>query len=297
MTITNEQREARKSGIFSSDCPRIMAGDGVRVALEKLGELERENLDDVPEIQLGNIVESKILDVFEAQEAVPLRRSLDTMRHAEHHWLGAHLDAIADDGVIVEAKSVGWYNREQWGSPGSDEVPDRVLWQVQEQLAVARLPLAKVPVCFINEKALVALATGRPLPIEVYVIPADRDLEAYIVERCGKVWRHVESRTLPEAEKPMDARLIYRKDSGAVIEADDDTLQLCLSLQAAKAAKAAAEKREKELAAQVQAFMKDASELRRNGQTLATWKLNAGRKSYTVRASEPYRAFLPKEIA
>lgn len=293
--ITDKQRETRKSGIFSSDVPRIMAGDGTRVALEKLGELQPANLDDVPEIQLGNIVEPRILDAFEARESVVLARSPDTMRHVEHEWLGAHLDATAP-GLLVESKSVGWYNRNQWGEPGTDEVPDRVLWQVQEQLAVARLPVAKVPVCFLTEAALVALATGRPLPIEVYVIPADRDLEAYIVERCGRVWQHVEARTLPEAERPVDARLIYRKDSGAVIEADEDTVKLHADLISCKTELDAAKAREKDLAARVQAFMKDASELRYQGRTLATWKLNKGRKGYTVAALEPYRQFLPKEI-
>src|SRR3989442_1187016 len=180
--ITERQKQERKNGIFSSDVPRIMSGDSVRVALEKMGELEPENLDAIPEIQLGRLIEPRILDAYEARESVILTRSPDTMRHPAHAWLGAHLDACSP-AELVESKSVGWYNRNLWGEPGTDEVPDRVLWQVQEQLAVARLPLAKVPVCFLTEAALVAFATGNRLPIEVYVVPADADLEAYIVER------------------------------------------------------------------------------------------------------------------
>lgn len=292
--ITEEQRLARRTMIGSSDVPRIMNGDGVRVALEKLGEIEAANLDDVPEVQLGNLIEPRVLDAFEAQESVTLTRSLDTMRHAVHRWLGAHLDATAP-GLIVESKSVGWYNRRDWGQAGTDEVPDRVLWQVQEQMAVARLPLAKVPVCFLTEQALVAFATGRPLPIEVYVIPADADLEAYIVERCGKVWQHVEAKTIPEPERPIDARLIYRKDSGAVVEATEDMAQLHCALMLTKAAKDANEKREKEIVAQLQAFMRDASEIRFQGRTLATWKLTKPSAGYSVGPKPGYRKFLPKE--
>jgi hypothetical protein len=294
--ISNEQRERRRTMIGSSDVPRIMSGDGVRVALEKLGEVEPANLDDVPEVQLGNIVEAKILDAFEARESVALTRSPDTMRHAEHAWLGAHLDALAENQV-VEAKSVGWYNRRDWGEPGTDEVPDRVLWQVQQQLAVARLPLAKVPVCFVNEASLVALATGRAVPIEVYVIPADRELEAYIVERCGKVWRHVEERTLPEPEKPIDARLIYRRDSGAIVEADERIAALHDELMLCRLDARRLKDRDAWLAAEIQAFMRDASELRHRGETLATWRMNKGRAAYTVKASNPFRVFLAKETA
>lgn len=293
--ITDKQRAERQKGIFSSDVPRIMAGDGVRVALEKMGELERENLDDVPEIQLGNLIEPRILDAYEAMESIVLTRSPDTMRHPTHAWLGAHLDAISPI-ELVESKSVGWYNRGLWGSPGTDEVPDRVLWQVQVQMAVARLPLAKVPVCFLTEAALVAFATGNPLPIEVYVVPADADLEAHIVERCGKVWQHIVAHTLPEPETPRDARLLYRKDSGAVIEADDAIAATHAQLLTAQAEEKAAKSRADDLKAQIQAFMKEASEIRFNGRTLATWKLTKDTAGYTVGPKPGYRKFLPKEI-
>jgi hypothetical protein len=292
--INEKQRLARSTGIFSSDVPRIMAGDGVRVALEKMGELPRENLDDVPEIQLGNMIEARILDTYEAQHGGLVKRSPDTMRHPQHQWLGAHLDGFTLN-EIVEAKSVGWYNRRDWGEPGTDEVPDRVLWQVQEQLAVARLPIAKVPVCFITEAALVAFATGRPLPIDVYVIPADADLEAYIVERCGKVWQHVEARTLPEPEAPRDARLLYRKDSGAIVEATTEMVSLHTKLVQSLAAEKAAKAQAEELKAQLQAFMKEASELRYGGRALATWKLTKDSAGYTVAPKPGYRKFLTKE--
>ncbi|MCU1282319.1 MAG: putative phage-related protein [bacterium] len=294
--ITDAQREARKNGIFSSDVPRIMAGDGVRVALEKLGELERENLDDVIEIQIGNLVEPRILDAYEAQHGRLVVRSPDTLRHPVHTWLGAHLDGIGDS-LAVEAKTVGWYMRREWGAPGSDEVPDRVLWQVQEQLAVTRMPLAHVPVCFIDEKSLKELLTGKLPPIEIYVIPADRDLEAYIVERCGKVWRHVEARTLPDPETPTDARILYRKDTGLAVEADDTLAEEYKRLVKARAHKAAAEALEDEAKARLQAFMKDASELRYCGKTLCTWKKEKDRDAYTVSARPGSRKFLIKEVA
>jgi len=293
--ITDKQRAERQNGIFSSDVPRIMAGDGVRVALEKMGQLERENLDDVPEIQLGNLIEARILDTYETAHGGLLKRSPDTMRHPEHKWLGAHLDGFTLQ-EIVEAKSVGWYNRAEWGEPGTDEVPDRVLWQVQEQVAVARLPLAKVPVCFLTEAALVAFATGNALPIEIYIVPADAELEAYIVERCGKVWQHVEARTLPEPETPRDARLLYRKDTGAIVEADEAIAAVHADLLLQQATEKAVKARVDDLKAQIQAFMKDASEIRYRGQTMATWKKEKDRAAYMVVAREGSRKFLPKEL-
>ena len=291
--INEQQKRARNTGIFSSDTARIMNGDGVRLVLEKMGEIEPENLDDVPEVKLGNLIEPHILDVFEKQEGVALTRSPDTMRHQAHAWMGAHLDATAT-GMVVEAKSVGWYNRREWGDPGSDQIPDKFLWQIQHQLAVAQLPLAKVPVCFLSEAALVAFATGNPLPIEVYVIPADRDIEAYIVERCGKVWKHIEERTLPEPETPTDARLLYRKDNGQAIEADEGIAGVHLALIELKAQIKRDENLEAEMIAEIQAFMREASELRFQRRTLATWKMTKDSAGYTVGPNPGYRKFLPK---
>ena len=65
---------------------------------EKMGEIERENLDDVPEIQLGNLIETRILDTYEAAHGGILKRSPDTMRHHEHKWLGAL--PVGDHGYI-----------------------------------------------------------------------------------------------------------------------------------------------------------------------------------------------------
>jgi len=163
------------------------------------------------------------------------------------------------------------------------------------QLAVARLPLAKVPVCFLTEASLVAFATGNPLPIEIYTIPADADLEAYIVERCGKVWQHVEARTLPEPETPRDARLLYRKDSGEIIEADEAIAAVHAELLIERAAEKAVAVRIDDLKAQIQAFMKEASEIRYLGRALCTWKKGKDRAAYTVAAREGSRTFLIKE--
>lgn len=294
--ITDKQRAERQSGIFSSDAPRIMMGDGVRVALEKMGELERENLDDVVAVQIGNLVEPRILDAYESLHSKLTVRSPDTLRHPLHRWLGAHIDGLVESAKVIEAKSVGWYMRREWGEPGTDEVPDRVLWQVQEQLAVTGCSIGEVPVCFIDENSLRQLLTGKLPPIEIYVIPADRDLEAYIVERCGKVWQHVEARTLPEPEKPSDVRLLYRKDTGAAVEADEAIAAVHADLMLKKAAEKAAEAAVDEAKAQIQAFMKDASELRYRGRTLATWKKEKDREAYMVAAREGARKFLPKEL-
>jgi predicted phage-related endonuclease len=148
--ITHEQRERRKSGLFASDVARIMTGHSVAVALEKLGLQEPANLDDDEGVQLGNLFEPRVLDSYEAATGSKIIRAPDTMRHPKMPWLGCHLDGYAPPAV-VESKAYSIFNRGEWGTAGSDEVPANILWQTQAQMLVAGADHADVPVCFIND--------------------------------------------------------------------------------------------------------------------------------------------------
>lgn len=279
--ITQEQRERRKTGIFSSDVPRIMDGDGVLVALEKMGAEAEDNLDDVIEVEIGSLIEPAILDAYAEQDKVDFIRSPDTMRHPVHQWLGAHLDGLWPNFLDIDSKAVGWYRRHLWGD-GGDEVPDDVLWQVQEQMLVVGVPLAKVPVCFINEESLKHLllwmrdvSLGQPPklpPITVFTIPADEELQSIIIEKAGYVWHCVQAMEYPLPEKPSDIRLIYKKDNGYAVEATDDIVALHSRLMQVRNNKSAFEKEEKAIKFEIQKFMADYSEIRYQGRTLATFK-------------------------
>lgn len=276
MAITEEQRARRKSGIYASDVAAIMTGNGVRVALEKMGELEAENLDDVPNVQLGNILEAPVLDAYESATGYTLIRSPDTMTHPMHKWLGCHLDAHAPDaGRVVEAKAFSVFSRGEWGEPGTDEVPAARLWQCMAQMAITGASLADIPICFVNEKALVQFLTSGTVPIEIYTIPSNADLIDYMIDECAKVWRCVETGNLPEPVNVGDAELIYRRSKeGAVAEADEKIFQLYEALGGARAALKAAEDDKASIESRIKAFMADASELRFQGRTLATWRSN-----------------------
>lgn len=284
MSLTPEQKEKRKSGIYASDVARIMIGDSVRLALEKMGEIESDgdDLEDVVEVQIGHLIEPKIMDAYEHEYApMELRRSPNTMNHPDYPWLGCHLDAIAlgtrDTWLCdVEAKSVGWYRRREWGD-GGDEVPDRVLWQVEAQLAAARFngerfTVAHVPVCFINEESLKQLLVGKIPPISLFVIPADAELEYMLIEKSKQIWNCIETHTLPPPEKIQDVRLLYRKDEGQAVEAPDELKVVHGDLLKLQERIKKAESQEERFKFQLQEFMKSAAILRHENRTIATWK-------------------------
>lgn len=276
--ITEQQKQRRNAGIFASDAAYIMTGKGVEVALQKLGEIEAPNLDDVPSVQLGNILEAPILDAYE-RETNPqsLIRSPDTMLHPALPWFGCHLDGLAQFEAprVVEAKAFSVFDRSRWGEPGTDQVPVERLWQCMAQMAITGAQQADIPICFVNEAALVQFLTKGTVPIDIYVIPRNEELIEYMVYECGKVWQSVANKQLPAPVNVGDAELIYRRATkGKVLEADDHVFALYTELvnyrQQAKSAEDAKAIHE----SQFKAIVQDAEEVYYNGKLLATWKNN-----------------------
>lgn len=294
--ITAEQKAIRNNGIFSSDIPRIMAGDGITVALEKMGKIEREDIGDRVEIKIGNISEPLIMDAYERETGeLILERSPDTIFHPEHNWLGAHLDGMSTD-LNIEVKTVGWYMRSDWGE-GGDEVPDRVLWQVQHQMLVANLAITHVPVCFIDEDSIRDMFVGNLPKISIFTVKRDDDLTDYLIQAAREVWDAVQTGVLPEPKKVSDIPLVYPRDTGEVVTADDALFEQYQNLMVARESEKTAETAEEQCKDALKFAMKGASAIEYRHQVLATWKASKdgeqfNEKAFAAAHPELYQQFL-----
>jgi len=274
--ITSEQKARRAKGIFASDAAYIMTGKGVEIALQKLGEIEAPDLDDVPSVMLGNVLEAPVLDAYEREVGHSIIRSPDTILHPQFSWFGCHLDGLNEaQNRVVEAKAYSAFNRGSWGDPYTDQVPVERMWQCMAQMAITGATQADIPVCFVNEAALVQFLTKGTVPIDIYVIPRNEELISYMLDECGKVWASVEAGQLPAPVNVGDAELIYRKASkGKVVEANDQMLELYNALGGMRTSLKLAEDNKAVIESQLKALMADAEELRFGGKVLATWKNN-----------------------
>jgi len=277
--ITLEQKERRKKGLFASDIARVMTGDGVRVALEKMGEIEPDNLDGVTSVELGNILEKPVLDAYVATQSPDvLIRSPDTIYHPDYDWLGCHLDGLArfpNSKRVVEAKAFSAFNREGWGDPGTDEVPLPRMWQCMAQIAITGASQADIPICFVNEKALAQFLTSGTVPIETYIIPRNEDLIAYMIDEAKKLWNKVSAGELPDPVNPGDADIIYRRASaGKIVDAPENLVELHHALRDVRKRLKEVEDSKLLIESQIKSYMQDAAELRYHGKALVTWKNN-----------------------
>jgi len=274
--ITAEQKARRAKGIFASDAAYIMTGKGVEIALQKLGEIEAPDLDDVPSVMLGNVLEGPVLDAYERERGVSIIRSPDTILHPQLSWFGCHLDGLNEQqNVVVEAKAYSAFNRAGWGTPGTDEVPVERLWQCMAQMACTGATHADIPITFVNEKVLVEFLTKGTVPVEIYTIPRNDELIGYMLDECGKVWASIEAGELPVPVNTGDAELIYRKATqGKTIEADELALSLYQSLAIARQNLKLAEDNKATIESKFKAIVADAEAIYSGGKLLATWKNN-----------------------
>lgn len=302
--LTEEQQVVRARGIFATDIARIMTGHGVQVTLEKLGEIKREDIGDEPAVQLGNLLEAPLLKAFVDVTGLECERSPKTQMHPTIEWLGAHPDAMGmegRDGFTVEGKAWNPVARQQFGDPGTDEVPDYVLWQSQAQLAVTGFARTYVPVCFTTPDNLVKYLTRGEVDVLVYVVPRSEKLIERLIAHGEHVWRCVQERRLPEPAAVGDARLIYRQDNAGAVNGTTEIARLHERLMTVRLALKKMADEQDTIKDQLQRHMGEAAELYYQGRLLATWKKARDgqafdEKAFAAQHPAMYREFMRPTI-
>lgn len=221
---------ARQSGVFSTDAAAI-AGvgfvDAAEVYREKvaLEPIEREpNL----RMRLGTELESFVVREYEAATGAVafVNPPFMAVRHPEQPWRGTTPDAIVERGngaQLLECKCVFGAPGSEWGEPGTDEIPDGYLIQVQHALDV----------CYAAEAIHTAIADVAVLfvgyELRVYRVEHNPALLESLVALEAEFWRRVQDRDEVGSEwvHPLRDELsnrLARLRPGTSIELPDDAL-------------------------------------------------------------------------
>ena len=174
--------------------------------------------------------------------------------------LGGHLDGVTLEGDIVEAKTAR--SRSAWGEPGTGEIPTSYAAQACHYLGL--VPTAKV--CWIP-----VLFSG--LDFALYRIDRDDQLIEQMRNACWQWWNKFLVQDLPPPpQSGADAALLFPRDAGKVVIADDATVEAVTKLRAVRGLLKDLNTQEEELESRVKLAMGDAAVLSVNGETAATWK-------------------------
>ena len=265
--LTDEQLQERSQGLGGSDAPAVAGVDpyrsAVQVYLEKTGQLAPDDLGDVEAVHWGNVLEDVVAQEFSRRTGLKVRRDNRCFYHDDYPELLAHIDRRVDgENAILEIKTTSHFAGQDWGEPGTDEVPARVLLQGVHYMAVLGVERVYFPV----------LIGGQ----DFRIYQADRHdrLVARLVERERAFWAdHVQAQDPPDPESGADVDLIAPWDNGEALVADDTTSAALARYREARDRRLAAEKEEAVAKDELKTALGAAAYLvDPHGQTLATFK-------------------------
>ena len=185
----------------------------------------------------------------------------------------------------LECSAVGIASRIAlgWGEPGSDEVPLHYNAQVQHYMLLVGAMVCDIAV-FIGGS-----------DFRIYTVEADKEIAGALVEQERVFWEAVQSGQPPPPANIRDAVRRWGKlDAPGRVEAGANELDAIDMLRAMRE-QAADLLTQREAATKIimQALGENGDTLvDANGTPLASWRLDSGRKAYSVAARDPQRRFL-----
>lgn len=216
-----EWRALRRTGVGASDLPIIVGdspfSDPVTLFQEKLG-YTADPIENAS-MEAGHWLEDLIARWYAETEHRKVRRVNALLRKREEPWMIATPDREVAGKRLLEVK-VTDHPGAEWGTPGTDQVPDRVIEQVQWQAEVADVDVVDVAVFFTRTRRR-----------EVYTVGRDPAIVSELVAYGAEFWRCVQERT-PPVPRGVGLRTLLRADE---IEADAELTAYVRRYLAAKA--------------------------------------------------------------
>lgn len=254
--------QERQNGIGGSDAPAVLGMSKwktpLQVYLEKRGEAPPQ--PESEPMRWGTRLEPLVRQEYADRTGEVVRLPDGLLRHPKYPWMLATIDGVTDSQRLVEIKTAR--TAEGWGEPGTDEVPQAYLIQVQHYLAVTALPVADVAV----------LIGGQDF--RLYEVPADREMQDLIIEQEAEFWRRVQDGIPPEPVSYADIVARYgRASRSASVVASPHVRDAVLELRQIKAEREQLDAREEAARAVVMQALGEADTLvDADGAVLCTWK-------------------------
>lgn len=255
--------DARRAGIGGSDVAPILGLSKWRspldVYLDKRGE---GGADQDNEAMLwGRALEPVIRQQYAERTGRVVRLPESILVHPQHAFMLANVDGVTDDRRVLEVKTAR--TGQEWGEPGTDEIPEAYALQVQHYLCVTGYQVADVAV----------LIGGSDF--RLYEVEADADLQGMLVEAEAAFWQRVVDGVPPDPVTFEDARRRYgSSDAAGEVVADAEAYAAWADLcDVRRIAKEIDEREKAAKAVLMRALGETGDTLTTDGKTLATWKL------------------------
>lgn len=260
---------ARRSGIGGSDVAAILGLSKWKtpysVWQDKVGQ--GVEIEDNAPMKWGRALEPVIRQEYAEATGRVVLQPTDMLRHPKYEFMLANLDGMTEDRRVVEIKTAR--SAQGWGEPGSDQVPQDYMFQVQHYMAVTGFEVADVAV----------LIGGSDF--RLYEVPADAELQEMMIDAESRFWQLVITNTPPEPVSLADARARYgRSLTSGTIEANNEVTHALEALQIINTKIDTLQQQADDAKVKIMAYMGEHEALIVGGKPAITWKTQAGAKRF-----------------
>lgn len=256
----------RRTFIGGSDAGAILGlspwATPYEVWLEKTGTPKAEDPAKERFFRRRKRQEPVVLELLEEERGIKARSINTRAFHSQHPFLSCEIDAIAEDGLEIEIKTVHPFRAKEWGDQDTDEIPPHYTAQALHGLMVT------------GQDARLVVALIGVDDLRVYRVERDQPTIDSMLEHELAFWDMVQTRTVPPAVKLSDVEKIYGVDKGQVLAIDDE-IAVVDALERIRTLNAQIKEDEKKLEEEqliVKSFMKDAAVLTLGGKKACSWK-------------------------
>lgn len=265
----------RATGIGGSDAAAVLGLSQYKTALdvylEKTGQAAP--FEDTAATKWGRLLEPAVRQEYAERTGRVVTQPKEMLRCTKYPFMIAHPDGVVLDPLRgYEGKTAR--TDHGWGEPGTDQVPEAYLIQVQHYMVVMEIEVFDV----------VPLIGGSDF--RMYEVPANRELQELIIDAEHDLWQRVQRADPPEPNWNHEhtaraIRKLYPGTNGSTIDASEHQVAIRAVMEDAAARATLAAKAADGAKAMLEWDMKDSAVLR-FPDGLGLRRKATKRKGYTV---------------
>lgn len=197
-----EWLEARKKGITSTEISAALGVSPYKTPLQLYHEkVTGVSLDDDNwYMARGRAMEPVLREHYARKFGRNVIVQPGVVRNPDLDFMLASLDGYTDDERLAEFKTAS--TRRGWGEPGTDEIPQVYILQVQYAMIVTGFRVADVGVSFAGQEP------------QYYEVNADYDLQALIIKGAMEFWENLQAGIEPEPSTIEEMQRKYKITDG-----------------------------------------------------------------------------------
>lgn len=282
--LTPKQKELRRTGIGGSDVAAITGHSRyktpLQVCFDKWGHAYEENDEIKEHLYWGHRLEPVIAEEYQIRTNAILAIPEKMYRSEKYPFMIANIDRLIVNSSNVksalECKTCSAFKYKEWGSQGTDEIPDEYLLQCAHYAIVLDLDFVDIALLMGGQR------------FAIFKYERNLDFERHIITAEDEFWhKYVLEKIPPACQTYEDAMLKFPGIEGVKISANEEIQKSIRKFKKLKRLRKIIDKRLDDTKVNVCEYMGNATELVDHfGNKLVTWnKTQNGRR------------FLLKEVA